>query len=40
MLNDFIKDYINEPNNPTYNYTLGREYERLGQTAAAISYFL
>lgn len=40
MLDKMIIDYVNEPENPTRNYVLGREYERLGQTAAAISFYL
>jgi len=40
MLEKLIVDYVNDPENPDKNYLLGLEYERLGQTAAAISYLL
>jgi tetratricopeptide (TPR) repeat protein len=40
MLDAFIVDYANDSENPIKNYKVGLEYERLGHTAAAISYFL
>jgi tetratricopeptide (TPR) repeat protein len=40
MLEKLIVDYVNDPENPDKNYLLGLEYEKLGQTAAAISYLL
>lgn len=32
--------YINDPENPQINFDLGLEYERMGQTGAAISFYL
>jgi hypothetical protein len=40
MLNDLIIDYVNDPENSSKNYNVGLEYEKIGQTAAAISFFL
>lgn len=40
MLENLIIAYVNDPENPSTNYALGSEYERLGQTASAISFFL
>lgn len=40
MLDDLIKKYCNDPKNPEINYLVGLEYEKIGQTAAAISFFL
>ena len=32
--------YIKDPKNPTYNFNLGLEYERLGHTASAAGYYV
>lgn len=40
MINQLIVNNVNDPENPKTNYELAIEYERIGQTAAAISYFL
>lgn len=40
MLIDKINDYVNDPENPVYNYSLGKEYELLQQYSAAAGYFL
>ena len=40
MIQDKIEQYIKDPENGFYNYELGIEYEKIGQTASAISYFL
>lgn len=40
MLEQLINEYVKDPENAITNYNLGREYERIGQTAAAISYLL
>jgi tetratricopeptide (TPR) repeat protein len=40
MLNDLLNEYIFDCENPILNYKLGLEYEKLGQTASAVSYFL
>ena len=40
MLNQLVVAYVNDPENPIKNYNLALEYENLGQTAAAISYYL
>ncbi len=40
MLESLIRDYAFDTENPQLNYKLGLEYERIGHTAAAISYFL
>ena len=39
LYNTLLK-YINDPSDPDINYALGREYEKLGHTAGAISYLL
>lgn len=33
-------DYINDPENAAFNYSLGKEYERLQQYSSAAGYFL
>lgn len=38
--NQLLMDYINDPHNPLKNFKLGYDYERLGQTAAAVSFYL
>jgi len=40
MLNTLLGQYVFDSENPIINYKLGLEYEKIGQTAAAISYFL
>lgn len=35
-----LLDYINRPNDALANFELGLEYERMGQTGAAISFYL
>lgn len=40
MITDKINDYVNDPENPVYNYSLGKEYELLQQYSAAAGYFL
>jgi len=38
---DFIiNQYLNDPENPEFNYELGSFYYSIGQTAAALSYYL
>lgn len=39
-LHDMLLKYVNDPSDPNLNYQIGREYERIGHTAAAISYLL
>ena len=40
MINQRVQEYIQDPSNPDLNYKLALEYKKVGQTAAAISYFL
>ena len=42
MLNisDLFKLYVNDPNNPENNFLLALAYESIGQTAAAISFYI
>lgn len=35
-----LLDYINQPNDAESNFQLGLEYEQMGQTGAAISFYL
>lgn len=35
-----MDNYINDNENPIYNFELGLEYEKIGQTSSAISFFL
>jgi tetratricopeptide (TPR) repeat protein len=39
-LNTLLLNYLTSPNNFESNFLLGVEYEKLGQTASAISYYL
>jgi hypothetical protein len=39
-LNTLLFNYLTSPNNFESNFLLGVEYEKLGQTAAAVSYYL
>lgn len=36
----YLLDYINQPNDALANFQLGLEYEQMGQTGAAISFYL
>jgi tetratricopeptide (TPR) repeat protein len=40
MLESRLNDYIFDPENPIKNYLLGLEYEKIGQTASALSFYL
>jgi tetratricopeptide (TPR) repeat protein len=40
MLEPLLYEYIMDTENPILNYKMGLEYEKIGQTAAAISYLL
>jgi len=40
MLTDKINNYVNDPENASYNYELGKEYELLQQYSSAAGYFL
>lgn len=40
MLEATLNEYVFDTENPILNYRMGIEYEKLGQTASAISYFL
>lgn len=35
-----LEDYISNNEEPAWNFNLGLEYERIGQTSSAISYYL
>jgi hypothetical protein len=39
-MNDTLYNYVQDTENPEYNFNLAVEYEKLGQTASAISYYL
>ena len=40
MLDDILKTYIQNTEDPVINYTLARMYDDVGQTGAAISFYL
>lgn len=40
FLNDLINRYINDPENSDINYRLAQHYWSIGQTAAAVSFFI
>jgi tetratricopeptide (TPR) repeat protein len=40
MLDAILNEYVFDTENPILNYKLGLEYEKIGQTASAVSYFL
>lgn len=40
MLESLLNEYIMDTENPILNYKMGLEYEKIGQTASAISYLL
>jgi tetratricopeptide (TPR) repeat protein len=39
-IKDLLYIFLNNPNDPKINYTLGLNYEKIGQTASALSYYL
>ena len=39
-MNDALYRYVQDTENPRYNFDVGFEYEKIGQTASAISYYL
>ena len=39
-MNELLITFINDPYNDSNNFNLGFEYEKIGQTAAALSYYL
>lgn len=39
-MNHQIDNYITDNEDPIYNFELGLEYEKIGQTSSAISFFL
>jgi tetratricopeptide (TPR) repeat protein len=39
-LEDRLEKYISDNENPAWNFNLGLEYEAIGQSAAAITYYL
>ena len=39
-LNTAIYNYLMDPKNPLYNFTLGKVYEDIGHTAAAASFYI
>jgi tetratricopeptide (TPR) repeat protein len=39
-LNTKLEKYINDPRNPIVNFNLGEEYEKIGHTGSALSYYL
>ena len=39
-LQKYLHNYLNSPRDPMINALLGEEYEKIGQGAAATSYFL
>ena len=40
MLEQRLYEYVNDVENPEKNYNLAIEYENIGQTASALSFFL
>lgn len=40
MINNLIKDLAKVPNEPSINFMIGIEYQKLGQFATAVSFFL
>jgi tetratricopeptide (TPR) repeat protein len=40
MLDNLIIEYVKNPEDPQTNLALAKEYDRIGQTAAAISFYL
>ena len=40
LIQPHLNNYIKEPLNPEYNFWLAHEYEKIGQNAAALSYYL
>lgn len=39
-LQEALNNYITNPENPEYNWSLAQIYENIGQTAAALSYYI
>ena len=39
-MNEYLIKYINDPYHDLNNFNLAYEYESIGQTAAALSYYL
>ena len=39
-LESHINQYVQDPLSPNNNFWLGYEYEKIGQNAAALSYYL
>ena len=39
-MNDILKKYIKDPQDPHHNLTLAKHYDSIGQTAAAISFYI
>lgn len=39
-MNDILRKYINNPQDPYNNLTLAKHYDLIGQTAAAISFYI
>lgn len=39
-LNNRLLNYVKDPKNPLYNFTLGKVYEDMGHTAAAASFYI
>lgn len=39
-MNEILKKYIKNPQDPHYNLTLAKHYDSIGQTAAAISFYI
>ena len=39
-IEDRLEKYISDNENPAWNFNLGLEYENLGQTSSAITYYL
>ena len=39
-LNNALNNYLSDPKNPLYNFTLGKVYEDEGHTAAAASFYI
>lgn len=39
-MNDILKEYIKNPQDPHHNLTIAKHYDSIGQTAAAISFYI
>jgi hypothetical protein len=40
MIEKLLSDYVTKPNEPENNFSLARYYDRIGQTASAVSYYI